>query len=416
MNEVNEYSAGLIKPMSYRRRILFFAEAVTLAHVARPMALAKSLDPTLYEVHFACDARYYQLLGDLPFTCHPLRSISSDKFLNRLSKGSPLYSTDTLHTYVEEDLKIIRIVKPDVVIGDFRLSLAVSARLAQIPYLTITNAYWSPYAKQRFPVPDIPLTKVMGIKLAQGLFNIIRPLAFTYHTLPLNKVRRKYGLPRISLNLRQIYTYADHTLYADIPELIPTFNLPPHHHYIGPILWSPAVSPPNWWDEVPKDRPILYVTLGSSGQIHLLPTVLEALADLPVTIMAATAGRIQLNSIPKNAFIADYLPGREAAARANLVMCNGGSLTAYQALAEGKPVIGIASNLDQYLNISMIQNAGAGKLLRSGKISVSSIKQTVEMILRDPEITLKSQAFMHIIARYSATDRFESLLQNIIGE
>src|SRR5699024_2082964 len=284
--------------------------------------------------------------------------------------------------YVDEDLIVIEIVRPDAVIGDFRLSLAVSGRLTQIPYLSITNAYWSPYAEQYFPVPDVPLTKIVGVKLAQGLFDIIRPLVFTYHTLPLNKVRREYGLPRISLDLRQIYTYADYTLYADIPELVPIFNPPSHHHYIGPILWSPAVSLPNWWNEVPKDRPTLYVNLGSSGQIRLLSTILRALADLPVTIIAATAGRIKLNSIPKNVFIADYLPGREAAARASLVICNGGSLTVYQALAEGKPVIGIASNLDQYLNISMVQNAGAGKLLRSGKISVPSIKQTVEMILQ----------------------------------
>lgn len=41
-----------------RRRILFVAEAVTLAHVVRPFALAQSLDPSRYEVHFACDPRY----------------------------------------------------------------------------------------------------------------------------------------------------------------------------------------------------------------------------------------------------------------------------------------------------------------------------------------------------------------------
>lgn len=63
-----------------RRRILFVAEAVTLAHVVRPFALAQSLDPSRYEVHFACDPRYNQLLGPLhfPSPCdshHPQRAV-----------------------------------------------------------------------------------------------------------------------------------------------------------------------------------------------------------------------------------------------------------------------------------------------------------------------------------------------------
>ncbi len=48
--------------MSSPKRVLFFAEAVTLAHVARPITLAKGLDPTRYEVVMACDPRCQQFL------------------------------------------------------------------------------------------------------------------------------------------------------------------------------------------------------------------------------------------------------------------------------------------------------------------------------------------------------------------
>src|SRR5690606_21714330 len=43
---------------SRRPRILFVAEAVTLAHVARPMMLAQRLDPARYDVSLATDGRY----------------------------------------------------------------------------------------------------------------------------------------------------------------------------------------------------------------------------------------------------------------------------------------------------------------------------------------------------------------------
>jgi hypothetical protein len=37
---------------------------------------------------------------------------------------------------------------------------------------------------------------------------------------------------------------------------------------------------PEWWDRVGKERPCVYVTLGSSGNVDLVPTVLEALGSL----------------------------------------------------------------------------------------------------------------------------------------
>ena len=45
------------------KRVLFFAEAVTLAHVARPVALAKGLDRSRFEVFMACDSRYERFVG-----------------------------------------------------------------------------------------------------------------------------------------------------------------------------------------------------------------------------------------------------------------------------------------------------------------------------------------------------------------
>ncbi|ABA58450.1 putative glycosyl transferase [Nitrosococcus oceani ATCC 19707] len=403
-------STGPISSISKRRRILFFAEAVTLAHVARPVALAKNLNPALYEVHFACDARYHKLLGKLPFIWHPIHSLASEKFLEALSKGSPVYRADTLRAYVNEDAKVIKEVSPDVIVGDFRLSLAVSAPLAQIPYMTIANAYWSPYAKRRFPVPDIPLAKIIGIKAAQYLFNAIQPLAFAYHALPLNKIRHEYGLPKISLDLRHIYTYADHTLYADIPALAPTIDLPSGHHYLGPVLWSPAVPLPAWWEKIPADKPVLYVSLGSSGQSQLLPEMLKALADLPITLLVATAGRIKLPSPPKNAFIADYLPGDKATARASLVICNGGSLMTQQALIKRVPVLGIVNNLDQHLNMEAVQSAGAGELRRAANVTTAHILATTRQMLDQPRYAQAATRLADLLSNYNASDKFNSIL------
>ncbi len=396
------------------KRILFFAEAVTLAHVARPLVLAQAMSPDLYDVYLACDPRYNQLFPDLPFPQRSIQSIPSDRFINALARGKPLYDTDTLRSYVSEDLSLIKEIKPDLIVGDFRLSLAVSAPLSVVPYITISNAYWSPYARQRFSVPELPLTNVLGVRAAQLLFNLVRPVAFGLHTISLNRVRKENGLAHLGWDLRQIYTWADHTLYADIPGLVATPNLPKNHHYIGPVLWSPSVATPEWWEKLPSDKPIIYVTLGSSGRSDLIPAVLEAVSELPVTVLAATAGRIKLDNPPKNALLADYLPGEAAVARSQLVICNGGSPTTQQALAQGVAVLGIPGNLDQHLNMAAVRQTGAGELIRSEHASAQKIREAVMNMLNTPIYAQAASKLAQQFSNYHAPSRFSALLNQVI--
>jgi len=80
-------------------KILFVAEAVTLAHVARPAVLANGLDHDVYEVTFATDPRYNELFPELSDYRRDIWSIPSEDFLNALAKGSPLYSKRILERY-----------------------------------------------------------------------------------------------------------------------------------------------------------------------------------------------------------------------------------------------------------------------------------------------------------------------------
>ena len=391
------------------------AEAVTLAHVGRPLALARTLDRTRYEVHLACAHGYEPFVRHESLRSWPLHSISSEQFLAALAAGKPVYDAATLRAYVRDDLKLLREVKPDLVIGDFRLSLSVSARLAQIPYAGVINAYWSPYVQQHYSVPDIALARVLPITLADRLFRLVRPLAFALHSVPLNRVRHSYRLPSLGYDLRRIYTDADHVLYADVPEMFPPHGLPERHMYLGPVTWSPPVALPDWWAALPPERPVVYVTLGSSGQASLLPLVLQALAPLPLTVVAATAGKAGPGPVPANARLAAYLPGMEAARRSSLVICNGGSPTSQQALGAGVPVLGIAGNLDQFLNMHGVVAAGAGALLRADRLNEGRLRQTVEDLLRQPGPRAAAAEVARQFGRYDAGLRLGALLERVLG-
>ena len=219
--------------------VLFVVEAVTLAHVARIAVLAKSLDPARYDVVVACAERSQPFLRGGSWRVVDLRSIESVRFFQALANGAPVYDEQTLLGYVEDDLALIDRIKPRLIVGDFRLSLSVSARRAGVPYATVTNAYWSPFFEgDKFPMPVLPLTRALPLAVAQWLFSLGRPFVTAQHCAPLNRVRARHGMPSLGPDLRRIYTDADHVLYADSPHMFPLSGLPATHHYLGPLLWS----------------------------------------------------------------------------------------------------------------------------------------------------------------------------------
>ena len=397
--------------MSQQRRILFVAEAVTLAHVTRPLVLAQALDPARYELHFACADGYEKLLEGLPARRWSIASITPQRFMDALAKGQPIYDRATLEGYLQEDLRLLDEIRPDVVVGDFRLSLAVAAPLRGVPYFNVVNAHWSPYyVEQRAPFPEHPLGRVLGPGLAGALFRWVEPLVFRLHAAALNRLRQQHGLPALG-SLRDAYTQADVVLYADTPGLLPCRDLPAHHHYLGPILWSPAVELPAWWDTVPTDRPCIYVTLGSSGAVQVLPRLLAALAELPVSVLLATAGRSQPENPPANVYVADYLPGMAAAGRSALVIGNGGSATAYQALAHGVPVLGLPSNMDQFFTQSAIVRRGAGRLVRPSQATVKILRATVRDLLANEQYRQAGREIADEFAQFDAVEKFRLLIE-----
>jgi UDP:flavonoid glycosyltransferase YjiC (YdhE family) len=172
------------------------------------------------------------------------------------------------------------------------------------------------------------------------------------------------------------------------------------------VLWSPQVQLPDWWTHLSEEQTIIYVTLGSSGENHLLPTILQALAHLPVVVIAATAGATIPKDLPNNARVAPFLPGIEAAARSRLVICNGGSPTTQQALAAGVPVIGVVSNMDQHLNMLCLEAAGVGLRLRAGQLTSDRLQKAVKELLQDSRYTENAHYLQRRIQQHDTHGTF----------
>lgn len=358
--------------------------------------------------------RYSSLFHNLSVPVRPIHSIPEQQFLASLAAGRPLHDLATLRAYVAEDLAVLRETQPDVVVGDLRHSLAVSARLARVPYVSIVSAYWSPYARQRFVVPDVPATRLVGVPLTNAVFQLVRPFAFRSHCRPMNQLHREHGRTPAPGDLRQMYTDADWIVYPDVPSLVPTTGLPVHHAYIGPLVWSPAVETPSWWNTLRPDRPVVYLTLGSSGPVALLAACLEGLAELPVTVIVASVAA-EVQRIPDNVHLAAFLPGLAAAQRASVVICNGGSPTSQQALWSGTPVLGLPSNMDQHLNMSYVTAANAGITIRSEQVRAQTVRDAVQRLLQDPTFRSNATRVQQELRGYDAPARFRAVIHEVLS-
>nr|ANY58031.1 Glycosyl transferase [uncultured bacterium] len=386
------------------------AEDVTLAQVVRLYVLARSLDPERYEVHFAC-ARFDPLIFEgAAFARHPIFTIDRKVVFRKLRSGSRLYDASILARYVRDELELFRELRPDVVIGDFRMSLCVSAESFGVPYASLINAYWSRHMERAtFPLPDHPIVSLLGERLSAQYFPKALPTVFSHFAKPVNELRKRYGLEPVG-DLIDVLLAGDLTLFPDVPWLTPLRGRPDSQVFLGPVLWSPELELPAWWDEAAARPRTAYVTLGSSGRVDCLPVALEGLEQIGVTAMVATAGRCAPPKPGASVFTAEYLPGTEAARASQVVVCNGGSSTAYQALAEGCPVLGIASNLDQYLAMSAIQERGAGILLRGSTVTREQVAQAATTLLEEPSYRARARVAQEELCAYDSRARFRTAL------
>lgn len=395
--------------LSIRPKVLFFAEEVTLAHVGRMLALAGALDPRRFDIAFACGPRYRSLVERDGLRVTHLDSLSPSEFADCIASGKPVFTRERLAKLVADDLALIARESPDLVVSDFRCSLGISAELARIPCICVTNGVWSPNSTLAFPVPELPAVRLMGVPLAKRVFPLVTPLILRQHIKPFNELRRSLGLRPLH-SLQEAYTHGRHTLYTDLPKLAPVTSLPHGHEYVGPVLWEPAVTTPPWWNHLAQGRPTIYVSGGSSGDSRILSAVAEALGDKNVTVMVATAGR-EAPALPSNFLVAPYLPGLACARRAQLVICNGGSGSIYQALAEGVPVLGIPSNADQYLCTGALAAQGAGRLLRAGQLTAAAVLREVKTLLREESYSRAARVLQAEVKASDAPGRFAQLVE-----
>jgi UDP:flavonoid glycosyltransferase YjiC (YdhE family) len=309
----------------------------------------------------------------------------------------------------------MRAVGADVVVGDIRQSLAISARQAGIPFNNHIDAQLSPSAAMDIEMARPAWMPRLPAEVDAALKAMLHPPAHFLMTLPANLARMRHGIDGWHQDAREVYGAGDYVLYPDVPEIVPIADLPPQHRYIGPIRWSPSVALPPWWNDLPRGRPVVFVNISASSPRHLLPASLEALAHMPVTVIAAGTGEVPRGGNGK-LFMADILPGRAAAERADLTICNGGNMSVQQSLLAGTPVLCLPHYAEQLMYSRAIAATGAGTRIDPSEVGAEAIRRRVTAMLNEPSHRDAARRLARIMDRYDAGAELAGLIDAILAE
>jgi UDP:flavonoid glycosyltransferase YjiC (YdhE family) len=159
-------------------------------------------------------------------------------------------------------------------------------------------------------------------------------------------------------------------------------------HHAGPVLEDEkfAVPTPLPW---PEHDPVVMVSFSTGFEqrnVEKVQRTLDALAGLPLRVVATTGGIVAPNEVaaPANAIVLNYAAHDPIMHRAALVITHGGHGTAMRALRHGVPMVlipGLAG--DQPFVAAAVAEFGAGIAL-PGDAGSDAIRNAAEEILSSP--------------------------------
>lgn len=399
------------------KKLLFFAESVSLAHIGRSLMLADWAKQNGYQTHIATGIKGVNLLQSCshPHNFSEIFTITDQIFYQRVNQGKFFWNYKELVKYVSAEIQVIQQFQPDFIISDFRLTTAISARVMKIPLINLSNIYWCPNYECPFPAPHAGIFRWMPEYFRTNLFNFIRPLAFKNFGKPLNTIRQKHRLPKVE-DFRTHYTAGDYTLYLDHPDFLRNVQLPYRHSYLGPVIWAPDVK-----EKINHDkRNSIYITMGSSGNNQLLTEITKACVKLGRNIIISGLNTSEtkklLSAVPglnKKATIKPLINVEEILPNCSLTICHGGSGTVYQSLKAQTPVLCFPHNPDQGLVALAVKHGNWGSVVSPSQSNSSFIFDKIIALENDETIKSSVKRFSEKLNIHNTKINWLSFLANI---
>lgn len=339
----------------------------------------------------------------------PVREIDR----SRLQPGSVARAfggTDELPRLVEADLDVLDRLRPDVAVVDCRLSAQIACELAGVPIVSVVHFFRSTPWHAPEPLAGALRRRARVRRAAR----IVRwtldrdPLGLT--TLARVTAETRAGL---GLDPRRPIFEGDRVACTTTPLLDPSNAMPPHWRYVGPVTWSaPSQAEP------PRrgDRPLVYVTQGSTGSAETLARAVRELADEHVDVLVTTGALCEpaaLEALAANVRAERFLPGRACIEAADVAVVHGGHLTTIEAHEAGTPVVVVPHGFDQFVWANRAERLGTGLAVRPPSLP-GAIRRAVRRVLRSARYTEAAAAIADDLRGWDGPANVVGLVEELV--
>jgi len=179
---------------------------------------------------------------------------------------------------------------------------------------------------------------------------------------------------------------------------------------------------PDWWGG--STAPLLYMTFGTvlghmSVAAGVYRTALKAVESLDVRALLTVGrqfDRADLGPVPAHVHVERWVDQADVFPRADLVVCHGGSGTAFGAAAAGVPVVVVPVFADQFVNGLRIAGTGAGLVVEAdprttggprrviAEVDAPRLTAGIETVLGDPSYRRQARVVAAEVATATTVD------------
>ena len=412
--------------LTSRKSIVFAAETLNLAEVTRMVEIAKvarrSFDPIFLSYDGA--GRNHAYIEKHGFPVHRLMPQLDDAAVERFWRADRMeswtedfFSEEDLARRVESELALYRQVNPVAVVTGFCLSVVISARAAKVPLVWVAQSTWLDEYSRRFAGwPDFadwaPL-RLLPEGFRDAVARRLIPVGYAMWARGFNRLGRRYGLaPLKGSGLFE----GDHTLFAE-PEGFSEVGIPERlagrAAFVGPLLGALDVPVPEEIEQLPRDLPIVYFAMGSSGIESVVVETLRAFDKQPFRVIAPVGnlvkGRID---VPSNVVVTGWIPAERVNPLARVSVLHGGIGTLLTACQSGTPIVGIPNgNPEQEWNIGALVRKGFAVHLHKNRLTPEAVVSAVRRFLSDDEAQRRAQAFATVCRAWNGPENAAAYLE-----
>lgn len=413
---------------SDRKTLVFAPACYNLAETTRMLEIAKAMVSDarireIFEVRFMSEGGEFERLieaeGFTLDTIEPVitqEKIAQIAAVNDQEKIGTIYSRREIIQKVQGDMAFLKAVKPVAVVTGSYVSIPLSCRVLAIPLVWTIQSTWL----EAFFASGAGVTDGLapGIVKSVADFILFETICFWMwfgFIRPINRAARHFGVEPF----RPVFSYfdGDLVLVAEPPGFT-DITLPPHHVYCGPLIARQLFDLPEEVKTVPRDRPLVFFAMGSSGVPAIVKNIIEGFAGKPYRVIAPVKrliARLPRVSVPDNVIVTDWVPALEVNKMADIAVIHGGIGTVMTAALAGRPVVGVGMQPEQVANLACLVRKGFAIRVHKSRNPSAEICTAIDRLLVDEDAKRRAIAFSQLMAQWDGPKIAAGLLSERYG-